>query len=159
MRSKAPERPPEAHPGLHPTLLPLPRPTIRERHRARVAGDLAEAFRESSHGHHLEGDLAMHAAQTLAERHLQLGGHAGCFRTFDAASFLRWVPQESLLPREVVPPLIEAWLAFTHFLFEERRVDEVTAARLRRDLMLGEPALVRTLGARYDAMMRVLDDG
>ncbi|RLB54097.1 MAG: hypothetical protein DRJ42_10145 [Deltaproteobacteria bacterium] len=143
--------------NVHPSVLPLPRPTVRERYRTRVAAELGQAFVNSDHGRGLDTELAMLAALTLTERHLRIGGHERSFSSFDAASFLRWLPTEALLPPEVVPPLVEAWLAFVHFLYEEGRLDEVTAARLRRDLMVGEAGLVRTLGARFDAMMTSLD--
>ena len=141
----------------HLSLLSVPRPTVRERHRTRVAAELGQAFVDSEHGYGLDTELAMLAAMTLTERHLRIGGHVRSFSSFDAAAFLRWLPTEALLPPEVVPPLVEAWLAFVHFLYEDDRLDEVTAARLRRDFMIGEPGFVRTLGARFDAMMTSLD--
>jgi len=146
------------HPVHAPSsLFPLPRATVRERHRTRVAAELAQAFTEARHGQDIDTEFRMLAAMTLTERHLRIGGHERSFSTFDAASFLRWLPTEALLPPETGPALIEAWLAFTHFLFEDGRLDEVTAARLRRDLMLGEPSLIGALNARFDAMMTALD--
>lgn len=137
--------------------LPHHFPTAEERRRSRVAGTLARGFVCSAYSRGVDPHVASLAAHAFVERHLELGHHDGSFADFDVPSFAAWLPHEALLHPELLPTLVEAWVGFTHFLVESERLDEVSAARLRRDLYLSEPGLVAALADRYASLVSSFD--
>ena len=137
--------------------LPLPFPTAEERRRSRIAGALARGFVSSGHSRGTDPHVASLAAHAFVERHLVVGCSEESFACFDVPAFAAWLPSEALLHPELLPALVEAWIGFTHFLVDSERLDEVSGARLRRDLYLCEPGLVAALADRYASLVSSLE--
>ncbi len=133
--------------------LPLPLPTKEERRRSRIAGVISRDFVASGQSRGVDPHVASLAAHALVERHLEAGGDERSFASFDVRGFAAWLPQHALVHPELLPPLVEAWLGLTHFLVDDERLDEVSAARLRRDIHLAEPSLVAALADRYASLV------
>ncbi len=141
----------------HPHTLPLPFPTPEERRRGRIAGKIARDFVASGHARGVDPHVASLAAHAFVERHLEAGGDERSFACFDVPGFAAWLPEEALLHPELLPALVEAWLGLTHFLVEDERLDEISGARLRRELHLAEPGLVAALADRYAFLVSTLE--
>jgi hypothetical protein len=137
--------------------LPLSLTTAEERRRSRIAGSLARGFVASGNARGVDPHVASLAAHAFVEWHFECGRDERDFARFDVAGFARWLPAEAVLHPELLPCLIEAWLGFTHFLVEEERLDEISGARLRRDLHLAEPGIVAALADRYASLVAALE--
>jgi hypothetical protein len=137
--------------------LSLPFPTAEERRRGRIAGAIARDFVASCHCQGVDPHIASLAAHAMVERHLEAGGDERSFVGFDVPAFAAWLPDAALLHPELLPCLIEAWVGLTHFLVDDERIDEVNAARLRREILLAEPGLVAALADRYATLVSTLE--